>query len=48
MVEPHINTGNTGQGARFWEGDNVFRFALVLFEILLKHVKYVQMAGTLH
>lgn len=42
MVEPHQNTGNTGQEAGFWEGDNVFRFTLVQFEIPIKHVGNVQ------
>lgn len=41
MAEPHRNTGNAGQGAGFLEGDNVFRFALVQFKILIKHVRTV-------
>lgn len=38
MVEPH-NTGNRGQGADLGGEDNVFRFVLVQFEILIKHVR---------
>lgn len=38
MVKPHRNTGTTGQGAGFLEGDTIFRFALVQFEISIKPV----------
>lgn len=48
MVEPHHNTENTGQGAGFWEGGNVFRFAFFQFEIPIKHVIDTQeMVGSL-
>lgn len=41
---PH-NRENTGQGAGVWEGDNVYGFALVQFEILIKCVQDIQEMG---